>query len=75
MALLNFLIVGATKSGTTSMYEYLAQHPQIFMPVCKEPHYFSRAPKRIKELLGNVKILFLSGQRILHQTNRTVKYF
>ena len=77
------------------MYDYLAQHPQIFMPVCKEPHYFSRAPhpqiakndfeykklfslaeketaigeasvtylqdpkapKRIKELLGNVKIL------------------
>jgi len=44
MALPNFLIVGAAKSGTTSMYEYLAQHPQIFMPVCKEPHYFSRAP-------------------------------
>ena len=32
MALPNFLIVGAAKSGTTSLYHYLRQHPQVFMP-------------------------------------------
>ncbi|MBC8392311.1 MAG: sulfotransferase domain-containing protein [Deltaproteobacteria bacterium] len=32
----NFLIVGAAKSGTTSMYHYLSQHPDIFMPKWKE---------------------------------------
>lgn len=37
----NFLIGGTAKSGTTSLYEYLRQHPQIFMPAeNKEPHYF-----------------------------------
>ena len=28
----NFLIVGAAKSGTTSLYHYLKQNPDIFMP-------------------------------------------
>lgn len=38
----NFFIVGAAKCGTTSMYEYLRQHPDIFMPDYKEPVYFGR---------------------------------
>jgi len=37
----NFLIIGAAKSGTTALYRYLKQHPEIFMPYRKEPHYFS----------------------------------
>ena len=41
----DFLIVGAAKSGTTSLYHYLKQHPQIFMPSLKEPNYFSQIPK------------------------------
>jgi hypothetical protein len=32
----DFLIVGAAKSGTTSLHYYLKQHPDIFMPVMKE---------------------------------------
>jgi Sulfotransferase domain len=36
----NFLIVGAAKSGTTSLYHYLNQHPEVFMPVNKEPNFF-----------------------------------
>ena len=36
----NFFILGAQKAGTTSLYTYLAQHPDIYMPQCKEPHYF-----------------------------------
>lgn len=35
----NFLIVGAVKSGTTSMYHYLREHPQVFMPFVKEPAF------------------------------------
>jgi hypothetical protein len=38
----NFLIVGAGKAGTTSLHEYLAQHPHIFMSPFKEPNYFVR---------------------------------
>ncbi|MEL6604276.1 MAG: sulfotransferase [Cyanobacteria bacterium J06614_10] len=37
----DFLIIGAPKSGTTSLYHYLAQHPQIFMSPNKEPHFFA----------------------------------
>jgi hypothetical protein len=36
----DFYIVGAPKCGTTAMYEYLRQHPQVFMPFHKEPLYF-----------------------------------
>lgn len=36
----NFLIIGAMKAGTTSLYHYLDQHPQIFMGENKEPNYF-----------------------------------
>ncbi len=37
----NFFIVGAPKCGTTAMYEYLRQHPDIFMSEVKEPHFFA----------------------------------
>lgn len=37
----NFLIIGAEKAGTTSLYHYLRQNPAIFMPSVKEPHFFS----------------------------------
>jgi hypothetical protein len=35
----NFHLVGAPKSGTTSLYYYLDQHPQIFMSPLKEPNF------------------------------------
>lgn len=38
----NFLIVGAPKSGTTALYYYLKQHPEVFMSERKEPHFFGR---------------------------------
>jgi hypothetical protein len=38
----NLFVPGAAKSGTSSLHEYLNQHPQIFMSSAKEPHYFSR---------------------------------
>jgi hypothetical protein len=41
MTLPNFLIIGAAKSGTSSLYAYLEQHPEIFMSPIKEPHFFS----------------------------------
>lgn len=38
----NLFIVGAARAGTTSLYFYLSQHPEIFMSPMKEPHFFSR---------------------------------
>jgi len=37
----NFLIVGAAKAGTTALYYYLKQHPDIGFPDLKETKYFS----------------------------------
>jgi hypothetical protein len=36
----DFFIVGAPKSGTTAMAEYLNQHPDIFIPKAKDSHFF-----------------------------------
>ena len=37
----NTFVVGAIKSGTTSMHDYLNQHPDCFMSRMKEPGYFN----------------------------------
>ncbi len=44
MALPDFLIIGAPRSGTTSLHSYLKQHPQIFLPEFKEPTFFAYNP-------------------------------
>jgi len=36
-----FLIIGAAKSGTTSLYRYLGEHPDVYMSPLKEPHFFA----------------------------------
>jgi len=37
----NFIIIGAAKSGTTALYYYLNQHPQVYMSPIKEPMFFA----------------------------------
>ena len=37
----NLFIVGAAKSGTSSLYNYLSIHPEISMSLVKEPHFFA----------------------------------
>ena len=37
----NFFIIGAPKCGTTTVYSWLKNHANIFMPDKKEPHYFA----------------------------------
>lgn len=37
----NFLLLGAPKAGTTALYHYLKQHPQVFMSPVKEPNFFA----------------------------------
>ncbi len=41
MRLPTFVILGAQKSGTTSLYHYLGQHPEVFMPEVKEPSFLA----------------------------------
>lgn len=37
----NTFIIGAPRSGTTSLHNYLGQHPDVFMSRLKEPRYFA----------------------------------
>jgi hypothetical protein len=41
MTMPNFFIIGAQKAGTTSLYHYLDQHPQVYMSPAKEPFFFN----------------------------------
>ena len=40
----DFIIIGANKAGTTSIANYLAQHPEIKISTVKEPMFFSSEP-------------------------------
>jgi len=46
MVLPNFIICGTQKGGTTSLYNYLKEHPQIYLPPKKEIHFFDLYFKR-----------------------------
>jgi hypothetical protein len=37
----NFLVIGAARSGTTSLHHYLGSHPEIYMSPLKEPNFFA----------------------------------
>jgi hypothetical protein len=66
----DFFIVGQPKSGTTALYEMLKRHPQIFMPVGKEPWFFAdelheRPPPRpegIAQTLAQYAALFAQAK-------------
>ncbi|RMF23048.1 MAG: sulfotransferase, partial [Cyanobacteria bacterium J083] len=38
----NFVIAGVQKAGTTSVYNYLSQHPEVYMSPVKETNFFER---------------------------------
>ncbi|CAN5742667.1 sulfotransferase [soil metagenome] len=42
----NFLLIGAMRSGTSSLARWLRGHPEIFLAVPKELHYFDREHER-----------------------------
>lgn len=42
MALPDFILGGAPKSGTTALFNYLSQHPEVYTSSPKEPHFFAK---------------------------------
>jgi predicted DCC family thiol-disulfide oxidoreductase YuxK len=53
MRLPDFLIIGAAKSGTTTLFRYLGKHPQVFVPKeprDKEPNFFGMDEKYARGL-------------------------
>ena len=50
----NFFIIGVEKGGTTSLYEYLKNIPDIFMSTQKEPWYFAPVVSDMSRSLGKI---------------------
>ena len=48
----NFLIIGAARSGTTTLYSHLQLHPDVYLPANKrpEPHFFLKSAEYDKGL-------------------------
>ncbi|HIG32118.1 MAG TPA: sulfotransferase [Flavobacteriales bacterium] len=80
MALPNLFIVGAAKSGTTSLHNYLHQHPDVFMCHPKEPHYLinqeigiNRIPVGITNFIEYID-LFSEGEDKKYRGESSVMY-
>jgi len=49
----NFLVIGAAKAGTTSLYAYLKEHPQIYMSPLKETNFCSEGEQLLFQGQGS----------------------
>ncbi len=56
MGLPDFFIIGAPKCGTTTLYDWLGQHPQVHAPH-KEPNFFSQDLESTGHLLTHIPTL------------------
>jgi len=66
----NFFIVGAPRAGTTSLYFHLKQHPDIYMPPVKEPHFFAQM-----DMAGNVGTAILKSLSAFRNEDNYLKLF
>lgn len=66
----NFFIVGAQKCGTTALYTYLEQHPEIYMSPIKEPHYFGTddTSNRLSHFRGDINDYLALFKGAKHET-------
>jgi hypothetical protein len=76
----NFLIIGAMKSGTTALYYYLEQHPEVYMSPVKEPNFFAsqgqdNAADAITHI-GTYQDLFrgVSGEKAIGEASHSYLY-
>jgi len=76
----NLFIVGAAKSGTTSLHNYLNQHPDIFMCNPKEPHYLINKEIGVERIPVGVtkkseyENLFIEGEDKKYRGESSVMY-
>lgn len=74
MTMPNFLIIGTQKAGTTALYYYLKQHPQIYMSSLKEPHFFALEGQKLdfrgpheQEEINSISVTDIEAYRALFQ--------
>lgn len=57
----NLLVIGAMKASTTTFYELLSRHPQVWFPDEKEPHYFTSARYGEEQAFRDYAALFTAA--------------
>lgn len=75
MPLPNFLVIGAAKAGTTSLYRYLQQHPQIYMSPEKELRFFALAENEHLDWSGADVENFLKTHTAVTDMGAYASYF
>ena len=64
----NFFIIGAPKSGTTALSEYLKTHPNVYFSPVKEPHFFDKdMSRKLKINLPTYLDLFAKADPDIHK--------
>lgn len=69
----NFIVIGAGKAGTSSIFYYLKQHPQICMSSLKEPKFFALEGEPLnfqgpdKDIVNNTSVNSLEAYQNLFQ--------
>ena len=70
----NFFIIGAPKAGTTSLFNILETHPQVFGSNVKETGYFSKDDRYNKGLLWYQEAFFQDSQGFSVRMEATPTY-
>ena len=70
----NFFILGTTKAGTTSLYQYLSKHPDIYLSETKEPQFFCNEQLYKKGLNYYLDTFFKGSEQFLARGDATPHY-
>lgn len=74
----NVFIVGVGKAGTSSLCNYMAQHPDVFVSPVKEPHFFSDVAPRltpaIKDERAYLRLFSRAGDKRV-RLEASISYF
>ena len=73
----NLFVVGAAKAGTTSLWEHLSAHPDVFMSKVKEPHFFSDHRRSIGSVVRDPRAyarLFADGAGARYRGDASPSY-
>jgi hypothetical protein len=69
----DFYIIGVQKSGTTSLYDCLCQHPGIINRLNKEIHFFNNSTRRKMGI--NFYKAYFSSKYNKHQIEKQIGYY
>tara|TARA_B100000965_G_scaffold367681_1_gene353810 strand:+ start:1274 stop:2164 length:891 start_codon:yes stop_codon:yes gene_type:complete len=77
MSLPNYMFIGAAKSATTTFFDMLKNHSEIFTPHFKEPHFFNIEENYLKGIDWYKKTYFSSvnSEKVILEFTPTYFYF